>query len=76
MQVTWGHARGGHGVIQSIISHANNGCSLLSLILAMLLLDINSENVFALSIVTASSVATGEGGQRLGVTTPSSLSLK
>ena len=47
---------------QSIISQTNNGCSLLSLILAkLLLLDINSENVFALSIVTASGVAT-EGG--------------
>ena len=49
---------------QSIISQTNNGCSLLSLILAkLLLLDINSENVFGLSIVTASGVATeGEGG--------------
>ena len=48
---------------QSIISQTNNGCSLLSHILAKLLfLDINSENVFALSIVTASGVATGGGG--------------
>ena len=53
-----------------------NGCSLFSLILAKLLLsDINSENVFALSIVTASGVATGGGGGS-GVTTPSPLSLK
>ena len=47
---------------QSIISQTNNGCSLLSLILAKLLLsDINSENVFALSIVTARGVAPGGG---------------
>ena len=47
----------------SIISQTNNGCSLLSLILAqLLLLDINSENVFSLSIVTASGVAT-QGGR-------------
>ena len=43
-----------------------NGCSLLSLIFAkLLLLDINSENVFALSIATVSGVATrgkGVGG--------------
>ena len=67
-QVTWAHAGGPrcHGPslwlcnkvlkpnFQSIISQTNNGCSLLSLILAKLLLsDINSENVFALSIVTA-----------------------
>ena len=39
---------------QSIISQINNGCSLLSLILAkLLLLDINCETMFALSIVTA-----------------------
>ena len=39
---------------QSIISQTNNGCSLLSLILAkLLLLDISCENTFALSIVTA-----------------------
>ena len=39
---------------QSIISQTNNGCSLLSLILAKLLLfDISGENIFALSIVTA-----------------------
>ena len=39
---------------QSIISQINNGCSLLSFILAkLLLLDINCENIFALSIVTA-----------------------
>ena len=39
---------------QSIISQTNNGCSLLSLILAKpLLLDISCENIFALSIVTA-----------------------
>ena len=38
---------------QSIISQTNNGCSLLSLILAkLLLLDISCENAFALSIVT------------------------
>ena len=54
---------GGHGAIQSIISRTNNGCSLFSLILAkFLLLDINSENVFALSILTACGVATGGGG--------------
>ena len=54
---------GGHGTIQSIISQTNNGSSFLSLILAKLLLsDINSKNVFALSIVTASGVATGWGG--------------
>ena len=47
---------------QSIISQTNNGCSLLSLILAKLLLsDITCKNVFALSIVTASGVATGGG---------------
>ena len=47
---------------QSIISQTNNGCSLLSLILAKLLLsDIYSENVFALSKVTASGIATGGG---------------
>ena len=58
-----GARRGGHGAIQSIISQTNNGCSLLSLILAkLLLLDINSKNVFALSIVTASGVATMGGG--------------
>ena len=39
---------------QSIISQTNNGCSLLSHILAkFLLLDINCENIFALSTVTA-----------------------
>ena len=39
---------------QSIISQTNNGCSLLSLILAkLLLLDIRCENIFALSVVTA-----------------------
>ena len=39
---------------QSIISQTNNDCSLLSLILAeLLLLDISCENIFALSIVTA-----------------------
>ena len=39
---------------QSIISQTNNGCSLLSLILAKLLfLDISCENIFALSVVTA-----------------------
>ena len=47
---------------QSIIFQTDNGCSLLSLILAkLLLLDINSENIFALFIVTASGVAS-EGG--------------
>ena len=47
---------------QSIISQTNNGCSLLSLILAkLLLLDISCENIFVLSIVTASSVFRGEG---------------
>ena len=36
---------------QSIISQINNGCNLLSLILAkLLLLDISCENIFALSI--------------------------
>ena len=49
---------------QSIISHSNNGCNLLSLILAKLqLLDISSENVFALFVVTASGVAAGGGGE-------------
>ena len=39
---------------QSIISLTNNGCSLLSLILAKLqILDISCENIFALSVVTA-----------------------
>ena len=58
---------GGHGAFQSIISQTNNGCSFLSLILAKLLLsDINSENVFVLSVATASGIATG-GGR---VTTP------
>ena len=39
---------------QSIISQTTNGCSLLSLILAkLLLLDVNCKNIFALSIVTA-----------------------
>ena len=39
---------------QSIISQTNNGCSLLSLILAkLLLLDISCENIFSLSVVTA-----------------------
>ena len=39
---------------QCIISQANDGCSLLSLILAkLLLLDISCENIFALSVVTA-----------------------
>ena len=39
---------------QSIISQTNNGCSLLSLILAkLLLLDIRCENIFTLSVVTA-----------------------
>ena len=47
---------------QSIISQTNKGCSFLSLILAkLLLLDTNSKNVFALSIVTVSGVATGGG---------------
>ena len=59
-----GARRGGHGAIQSIISQTNNGCSLRSLILAkLLLLDINSKNVFALSIVTASRTAE-RGGQK------------
>ena len=58
-----GARRGGHGTIQSIISQTNNGCSLLSLISAkLLLLDIHSENVFALSTVTARGVATGGVG--------------
>ena len=57
-----GACRVGHSAIQPTISQTNNGCSLLSLILPkLLLLDINSENVFALSIVTASNVATGGG---------------
>ena len=39
---------------QSIIFQTNNGCSLLSLILAkLLLLDISCENIFALFVVTA-----------------------
>ena len=39
---------------QSIISLTNNDCSLLSLIIAkLLLLDISCENIFALSIVIA-----------------------
>ena len=39
---------------KSIISQTNNGCSLLSLTLAkLLLLDISSENIFALSLVAA-----------------------
>ena len=39
---------------QSIISQTDNGCSLFSLILAMLLLlDISYENIFVLSRVTA-----------------------
>ena len=39
---------------QSIISQTNNGYSLLSLILAKLLIsDISCENIFALSVVTA-----------------------
>ena len=39
---------------QSLISQTNDGCSLLSLILAkLLLLDINCENIFGLSVVTA-----------------------
>ena len=66
-----GARRGGHGAIQSIISHTNNGCSLLSLILAkLLLLDINSKNVFALSIVTASGVTTGGGCYNLFLIEP------
>ena len=40
--------------IQSMISQTNSGCSLFLLILAkLLLLDISSENIFALSIMTA-----------------------
>ena len=39
---------------QSVFSQTNDGCSLLSLILAkLLLLDFNCENIFALFIVTA-----------------------
>ena len=39
---------------QSIISQTNNGCSLLSLILAKLpLLDVSCENIFALPVVAA-----------------------
>ena len=39
---------------QSINSQTNNGCSLLSLILAkLLLLDISCENIFALFVMTA-----------------------
>ena len=39
---------------QSIISKTNNGCSLLSRILAkLLLLDVSCENIFALPVVTA-----------------------
>ena len=41
----------------SIIFQTNNGCSLLSFILAkLLLLYISCENIFALSIVTALTV--------------------
>ena len=63
------HVGGGHGVMPpslwpcnkvlkpnfpSMISQANNGCSLLSLIPAkLLLLDVSCENIFALSLVTA-----------------------
>ena len=68
-----GACREGHGAIQSIISQTDNRCSLLSHILAkLLLLDINSENVFALSIVTASGLATGGRGLQ----PPSPLSFK
>ena len=47
---TWGS----HGAnFQSTISQTNNGCSLLLLYLAkLLLLDISCENVFALSVLT------------------------
>ena len=39
---------------QLIISQTNDGCSLLSFILAkLLLLDISCQNIFALSVVTA-----------------------
>ena len=39
---------------QSIISLTNDGCSLFSFILAkFLLVDMSSENIFAVSIVTA-----------------------
>ena len=42
---------------QSIISQTNNGCSLLSLILAkLLLLDVSCENIFALPVVAALTV--------------------
>ena len=41
-------------IFQFIISQTNNGCSLLSLILAKpLLLDTSCEKIFALSLVTA-----------------------
>ena len=41
-------------VIRPIISQTNNGCSLLLLIFAkLLLLDVSCENIFALCIVTA-----------------------
>ena len=68
-EISLGACRGRHGAMpptlvlcnkvlisnfQSIIFQTNNGCSLLSLILAkLLLLDISSENIFALSTVTA-----------------------
>ena len=40
-------------LFQSIVSQTNDACSLLSLILAkLLLLDISFENIFALSLVT------------------------
>ena len=67
--MTWVHAGGGARCYGPPLwlSQTNNGCSLLSLILAkLLLLYINSENVFALSIVTASGVATGGGGGGVG----------
>ena len=60
--ITTAVAQEGHGAIQSIISQTNNCCSLLSLILAkLLLLDINSENAFALSIAV---VLNAFGSQR------------
>ena len=69
-ETTMGARRRGHGAMlpppplicnkvlkpnfQPLISQINNGCSLLSFILAkLLLLDISCENVFALSMVAA-----------------------
>ena len=73
--MSMGAPRGGYGAMapplwlcnkvlkpnfQSIISQTNNGCSLLSLIsVKYLLLGISSQNIFALSIVTALTACLG-----------------